>query len=97
MTIEVLYEEFVRLGKADRRLFIDKAVSSLQDKDEAIELIHFLLDSIRGGDAAVDYGVSQEDAAELEQRFAELENGSAVLLEGEQVEKKLASDYGIAL
>lgn len=97
MTVQQLYEEFNRLEKVDKRVFIDKAVGSLHDKDEAIELIHSLLENIREEEFGVDYGVSNTDAVELEQRFSEVENGTAVLLDGEQVEKELAKEYGITL
>lgn len=97
MTVQQLYEAFSRLEKVDKRVFIGKAVDSLHDKDEAIEIIHSLLENIREEESGVDYGVSDIDADDLEQRFLEVENGTAVLLDGEQVEKELAKEYGISL
>jgi hypothetical protein len=97
MTVQQLCEAFNTLEKADKRVFIDKVVGGLHDKDEAIEVVHSLLETIRGEETGLDYGVSEEDAAELEQRFLEVENGVAVLLDGEQIEIELAKEYDITL
>jgi putative addiction module component (TIGR02574 family) len=64
-------------------------------RSEQLALISSLAQML--GEDEMDYGVNQEDAAELERRFAETENGTAVLLDGETVEKELAAEYGITL
>jgi hypothetical protein len=45
----------------------------------------------------MDYSISKENTEILEHRFMKVENGTAILLDGEQVERELAVEYGITL
>ena len=97
MTLEVLHSEFGKLNRQEQRAFLDKIIDSYQDKDEAFELIHALLEKVRSQFAPTDYGVSEEQTIELERRFTEVEQGNVELLEGKQVEEELIQKYGLTL
>jgi len=64
-------------------------------KLEKIELIRFLLDEITKEELEEDFELSDEQKAELDQAWAEIENGTAELFTGEQISKELKEKYGI--
>lgn len=62
---------------------------------EKIELIRFLLNEISKEESDDAFELSDDQKAELERRWAEIENGTAELYTGEKISKELKEKYGI--
>lgn len=62
---------------------------------EKIELIRFLLDEISKEESDNAFELSDDQKAELDRSWAEIENGTAELYTGEQISKELKEKYGI--
>ena len=64
-------------------------------KLEKIELIRFLLNEISKEELDDEFELSDDQKAELDRSWAEIENGTAELYTGEQITKELKEKYGI--
>ncbi|AEE52854.1 hypothetical protein Halhy_5026 [Haliscomenobacter hydrossis DSM 1100] len=62
---------------------------------EKIELARYLFKEIANEEAEDDFELSDEQKADLDQAWAEIENGTAELYTGEQISKELKEKYGI--
>lgn len=81
MSLEVLKAEGLKLERAERT-----------------ELVHFLIDTLLENEAPEDdFELSEELKALLDERLAAFENGTVVLIPGEEAERQIAEKYGIAL
>jgi len=85
-------------GKAKRIMStsIIEEVSKLT-KLEKIELARYLFDEITKEELDDDFELSDEQKAELDRRWEEIENGTAELFTGEQISKELKEKYGITV
>jgi len=75
---------------------IIEAVSKLT-RLEKIELARYLFDEITKEELDDEFELSDEQKAELDRRWAEIENGTAELYTGEQISKELKEKYGITV
>jgi putative addiction module component (TIGR02574 family) len=66
-------------------------------KLEKIELARYLFDEITKEELDDDFELSDEQKAELDRRWEEIENGTAELFTGEQISKELKEKYGITV
>jgi len=66
-------------------------------KLEKIELARFLFDEITKEELDDEFELSDEQKAELDRRWAEIEDGTAELFTGEQISKELKEKYGITV
>jgi len=66
-------------------------------KLEKIELARYLFDEITKEELEDDFELSAEQKADLDQAWAEIENGTAELYTGEQISKELKEKYGITV
>lgn len=64
---------------------------------EKIELTRFLFEEIANEEADDDFELSDEQKAELDRRWAEIENDSADFCSGEEFSKELKERYGITV
>jgi len=64
---------------------------------EKIELARFLFEEIANEEAEDDFELSDEQKADLDQAWAEIENGTAELFTGEEISKELKEKYGITV
>lgn len=92
MSVATLAAEFDRLSTEEQRQFLE-TISRSVDQTTRLEMVHFWIDSLAGND----YGVSDEDAAELERRFHDAESGQVELLDGETVLRETAERYGFKI
>jgi len=70
-----------------------KSESLKLDRGARKELAYFLLDSIFEEES----DLTPEQRAELDRRITALEDGTAILLDGDTVTQELAAKYGIEL
>ena len=75
--------------------FIDE-ISKLT-RLEKLELARYLLDELIKAGREEEFELSDEQKAELDRRWAEVENGTAELFTGEQISKELKEKYGITV
>lgn len=66
-------------------------------KLEKIELARYLFDEITKEELDDEFELSNEQKAELDRRWSEIENGTAELFTGEQISKELKEKYGITV
>ncbi len=66
-------------------------------KLEKIELARYLFDEITKEELDDEFELSDEQKAELDRRWAEIEDGTAELFTGEQISKELKEKYGITV
>jgi putative addiction module component (TIGR02574 family) len=64
---------------------------------EKIELARFLFEEIANEEAEDDFELSDEQKADLDQAWAEIESGTAELFTGEEISKELKEKYGITV
>lgn len=64
-------------------------------KLEKIELARYLFDEITKEELDDEFELSDEQKAELDRRWVEIEDGTAELFTGEQISKELKEKYGI--
>jgi len=64
---------------------------------EKIELVRYLFEEIANEEAEDDFELSDEQKADLDQAWSEIENGTAELFTGEQISKELQEKYGIVV
>ena len=85
MSIEALLEEFRNLPADQRRAFrqeIDREFPELATGAPTLGEL---------------YGVSDEEAAEIVAEFEAVERGEVELLDGHEVEREIAAQYGFEL
>lgn len=75
--------------------FIDE-ISKLT-RLEKLELARYLLDELIKDEREEEFELSDEQKAELDRRWAEIEDGTAELFTGEQISKELKEKYGITV
>jgi putative addiction module component (TIGR02574 family) len=66
-------------------------------KLEKIELARYLLDEVAKVELEDDFELSDDQKAELDRRWEEIENGTAELVTGEEISKELKEKYGISV
>jgi putative addiction module component (TIGR02574 family) len=66
-------------------------------KLEKIELAHYLLDEVAKDELEGDFELSSEQKTALDTRWAQIENGTAELISGEEISKELKEKYGITV
>jgi putative addiction module component (TIGR02574 family) len=64
-------------------------------RHEKIELARFLFEEIASYEAEDEFELSDEQKADLEEAWAEIENGTAELYSGEEISKELNERYGV--
>jgi putative addiction module component (TIGR02574 family) len=64
---------------------------------EKIELARFLFEEIASEEAEDDFELSDEQKAELDRRWAEIEDDSADFFSGEEFSKEIKERYGITV
>ena len=64
---------------------------------EKLELARYLLDELIKDEREEEVELSEEQKAELDKRWAEIEDGTAELFTGEQISKELKEKYGITV
>jgi putative addiction module component (TIGR02574 family) len=62
---------------------------------EKLELARYLLDELIKDEKEEAFELSYEQKAELDRRWAEVENGTAEVFTSEQINKELKEKYGI--
>ena len=66
-------------------------------KLEKLELARYLLDELIKDEREEEFELSDEQKAELDRRWTEVEDGTAELFTGEQISKELKEKYGITV
>ena len=66
-------------------------------KLEKIELARYLFDEITKEELDDEFELSDEQKAEIDRRWAEIENGTAELFTSEQIRKEHKEKYGITV
>ena len=66
-------------------------------KLEKIELARYLFDEITKEELEDEFDLTAEQKADLDQGWAEIENGTAELYTGEEISKELKEKYGITV